>query len=201
MSVVGQQRYFTLSEPVEIYILNTAERTRLGGRVAVYSKKRDVYCLLFPDFDVYSQKLQVGKFFSCINVDVRGEQKEIRLQKSSRLFKCPAFELGEGVAEFYNAPGGTIADAHASPVKKRMTVSGVVHKIYPVTNGDGWTRRDMVLKDENNDHKITVKLWGNYSSTPLEENSHIQIQNVVVREYNSVKQLNSTQETVIMVRD
>lgn len=131
------------------------ERTRIGAKVSVVTRTGNFYTLLLPEYEKYITKLARGAFYSISELDVRSEQKEMRLKKSSRIFKSSEFELGD-LDTFYHAPSGSIADAHASPAKKRMSVSGLVTKIYPGAEGDGWRRKDVIMKDtDNTSQKIT----------------------------------------------
>lgn len=139
-----------------------------------------------------------GEFYLVTNVSIG---TAVNARENSKVFSAKMFkikELEEEEEKFINPTIVNVEEAMNSPLKRRITVSANLQSVSPIYEGDRCKRRIIELEGSDSATCMKLKLWGTKTQIHIPTpNTPVFVKSVEVREYNGIKELHSTPDTVI----
>lgn len=171
--------------------------------------------MLFPSQlqQPVEEVIKKDNFYAISELDVPQEgilrfnnKRKGQLLSTTKIFslKTPLKIPADAVHQFYHSSTVTIPEVKNSDVGRRVTIEGSLKELRPwqlTKTGNEW--RPIRIYEEKTNEYITVKMWN--KKIDIFEPSHlgqdVTIENLKVSEFKLVKDLNSTQETKILLKN
>jgi len=166
------------------------------GFVAISTESKIVLCSAATNLDqIIKDSFFVMRGCKSFRVDIR---IFVEVLNDTKIFQTSPFEYDQDVSKNYlHAPPVSTAEVHGSPQKKRLSVSGEVIQVYPVSYGDDWKRRDVKIGHGT----LKCKLWDEFAEKDVRVGSQMSFTNVTVNEYRGTKTVSSSDNTELSCLD
>ncbi|CAC5408742.1 unnamed protein product [Mytilus coruscus] len=157
---------------------------------------KEIRQMYFPD--KFLQKLKQNCFYAITNAKIGSA---INVGQYSKVMESKPFPYDVEVEKaFLNPPVVSVAEALASPSKRRLSLSGRFEGSSQLYENEYSKRR--ILNISGNGTTIAVKLWGDKSDLQMpEKKNNITIHGLEMSDFRGKLEANSTSTTLITVED